>query len=420
MGRLRRPSWKPVGAVAVDWRLLADAPDFRRLWSGLALSILGRQFTLVAVSLQVFTVTHSSLAVGLVGLVQIGPLVVVGLWGGTLADTHDRRSLIMISQLLMALTSAALAVGAIGLQAPLWLIYLLTACTAGLLGIELPARQAVIPRLVPRQRLASGISLYQVVSQFAMVAGLAAAGLVIATLGLPAAYAIDALAFCGGVALVSRMRRLPPEPNDGRGGWQASLDGIRYALHRPVVMALMVADLDAMVFGLPRAVFPVLAVTVFRVGPSGLGLLYAAPAAGALLGSLFTGWVLLITRPGRVVIWSVGAWGAAIIVFGLMHSFAWALLFLAIGGTADMISAVFRHTVLQLSVTDAWRGRVSSLNAIPINVGPRLGDVEAGAVAAITSPQIAVLTGGAACIIGIAVLAFLVPSLRRYHLEQEP
>src|ERR1035437_5290724 len=267
VGRLRRPSWKPVGAVAVDWRMLADAPDFRRLWSGLALSILGRQFTLVAVSLQVFTVTHSSLAVGLVGLVQIGPVVVVGLWGGTPADTHDRRRLIMISQLLMALTSAALAVGAIGLQAPLWLIYLLTACTAGLLGIELPARQAVIPRLVPRQRLASGISLYQVVSQFAMVAGLAAAGLVIATLGLPAAYAIDALAFCGGVALVSRMRRLPPEPNDGRGGWQASLDGIRYALHRPVVMALIVADLDAMVFGLPRAVFPVLAVTVFRVGP---------------------------------------------------------------------------------------------------------------------------------------------------------
>ena len=383
----------------------------------MAISVIGRQFTMVAVPYQVFTITHSVLAVGMLGLVQFGPLLIASLYGGVLADTRDRRTLIMLSQFLMALTSVVLALGAIGLAAPLWLIYVVSACAALLTGIELPARLASVPRLVSRRDIPAAISLYQVVAQFSLVAGPAAAGFVIARSGLVAAYSVDAIGFFAGALLIARVRRMPPEEEVSPGRLRAPLEALAFVMRRPVVVSLMIADLDAMIFGLPRALFPVLAATTFHTGPSGLGLLYAAPAAGALLGSLFTGWIARARRPGLMVTGSVAAWGTLIALFGLVRSLPLALAILAFAGTADMMSSVFRHTILQLAVPDSWRGRVSALNGLTINGGPRLGDAESGAVAAISTPQISVVSGGLACVVGIALLAAFVPALTRYRLD---
>lgn len=403
--------------LAVDVSMLGESRDLRLLFSGLAISVVGRQITLVAVSYQVYIVTHSSLAVGLLGLVQLIPFVLVSLYSGALADTLDRRRLLLVSQALLALTSLGLAFGAVGLRAPIWSIYMVTAFAAAFSAIETPTRQATIARLVSRPKLAATMSLTQVIWQFGQVAGPAAAGLVIARLGLVFAYSIDVATYAACLLAVAAMS---PQRSGGRVqriGWRAPLSGLAYVGRRPLLLSILAADLDAMVFGLPRAVFPALAATTFAVGPTGLGLLYASPAAGALAGSLLTGWVTRIRRQGRLVVWAIIVWGAAITAFGLGPPFAIALLFLAVAGAADMLSAVFRNSILQLTTEEAFRGRVTSLYVMVTNGGPRLGDLETGLVASWVTPQFAVVSGGLACLVGIGVLVALVPVLRNYRYD---
>src|SRR3989441_8365414 len=417
---------------------LRDSPDFRRLYVGQLVSFLGSQLAIVAVPYQVFRLTRSSFQVGLVSLAQLGPLLVGSLVGGAVADRMDRRRLIMAMQVAQAATSAGLALNALHGLGSLWPIYVATAAAAALSGIDRPARSASVPNVVDRSQLAAAYALWQVLLRVGAVAGPALAGVLLARFGLAPLYWLDALSFGAAFVAVGRVGPLRPGGPEavGAGGppllegspgpeapgpLRASLfEGVRYAWRRQELVGVFVINLDAMIFGLPRAVFPALAETVFRGGPTTYGLLSAAPGAGALLGALTTGWVASVRRQGMAVIVAVAAWGVAMTGFGLVRSLWLALLLLAVGGAADVISAVFRNTILQTIVPDRLRGRLSALQIAVVTGGPRLGDAEAGAAAAIGGARFAVVSGGLACLAGVAAVAAWLPRFRCFDAGQEP
>jgi hypothetical protein len=269
---------------------------------------------------------------------------------------------------------------------------------------------------VSRQLLPSALSLVQMQNQAGAIAGPAIGGLLIATFGLPAAYGFDVLGFLPAAYLVATLRPQAPTGEPVSIGWRAPLEALRYVRGSKILLSIFAADLNATIFGMPTAVFPAMALSVLRIGPSGLGLLYSAPAAGALMASLASGWVRRVKRQGAVIIGSIAVWGLAITGFGLSGRFLWlGLAFLAIAGAGDMVSATFRSTILQLSVPDSLRGRISAFNTMVTSTGPRLGDLEAGTVAALISPIFSVVSGGLLSVAGILVVAALSPTLRGYR-----
>ncbi|HUQ64226.1 MAG TPA: MFS transporter [Acidimicrobiales bacterium] len=419
-----------------DLTPLRESRDYRLLFAGQAVSNIGRQVTVVAVPFQVFELTHSSLAVGMVGLASLGPILVLSLVGGAIADAVDRRKLLLVIQVLMGLTSAVLALNAIQDAPALWPLYILGPLAAGLAGIDLPTRNAMVPTLVSREKYPAAAALNQIIWQLGLVAGPALAGVVIGQVSLATAYWIDVATFGVAILTVAGMRPHPPMEEDPEvaalrtpGGWGRSspralatsiADGLRYLRGRRLLVSTFVIDIIAMVFGMPRALFPALGTEVFGGGAATVGLLYAAPGAGALIGAIFTGWVGTVRRQGLAVIVSVLGWGAAIAAFGLVVWLPGALVLLAIAGAADVISAVFRNTILQLSLPDNLRGRLSAVHIAVVSGGPYLGDAEAGAVAALASAQFSVVSGGVACIIGVLILAKIVPELAAYDAKATP
>jgi MFS family permease len=401
---------------------LRESPDFRRLYAGQLVSFLGSQLAMVAVPYQVYRLTHSSLQVGLVSLVQLGPLLVGSLVGGAVADTVDRRRLLMTMQVAQAVTSAGLALNAATAGA-LWPIYGLTAAAAGLSGIDRPARSAAIPSVVSRRSLPAAYALWQVLLQVGAVAGPAAAGVLLSRVGVAALYWLDAVSFGAALVAVGRMAPLPPHRAAADPGGRASVsslfEGVRFARRRPELVGVFVIDLAAMVFGLPRAVFPALADNVFGGGATTYGLLSAAPGAGALVGALTTGWVTSVRCQGRAVLAAVAVWGLAVTAFGVVPWLWPALVLLGVAGAADVISAVFRNTILQTGVPDHLRGRISALQIAVVTGGPRLGDAEAGVVAAVGGPRFSVVSGGVACLLGVAAVAWWLPGFRTYRALEE-
>ncbi|MEY2434861.1 MAG: hypothetical protein QOC92_4586 [Acidimicrobiaceae bacterium] len=379
------------------------------------MSFFGRQLTIVASSFQIFLLTHSSLQVGLLSLAQLGPLIACSFVGGTLADAIDRRKVLVVSNVLMAATSAGLAVNANMSRPLVWPIYLFTAMSAGLSAIDSPTRSAVVPSLVRRDQIPAAAALNQTGYQFGQVGGPALAGVIIASVSLSAAYWVDVITF--GVALIT-LALLPPLLPQG-GGTKAGIgsikEGLRYVRGERAIQGVFLIDINAMVFGMPRALFPQLGTELYHGGAGTVGLLYAAPAAGAFIGAVTTGWVGHVRRQGAAVLWAVLVWGLAIAAFGAANWLPLGLLLLAIAGAADVISAVFRGTILQLHVPDRLRGRLQALNIAVVTGGPRVGDLEAGVVATATSPQISVVSGGLACVAGVALFAKLIPELAAWQ-----
>ena len=409
----------PRRRLFVDLTPLRVSRDYRLLFAGSGVSYLGRQLTVVAIPFQVFTMTGSSLAVGMVGLVTVVPLVALSLAGGAIADAVDRRKLLLVTQVLSAATSAGLAVNASSSSPRLWPVYVLAALSAGLAGVDLPARTATIPRLVGRELYPSAAALGQIQFQIGQVAGPALAGVVISQISLAAAYWVDVVSFAAAVAALVFISPQPPDEGGTRASLASIAEGLRYVKGRRLLVGTFLIDINAMVFGMPRALFPALGTGFFGGGALAVGLLYAAPGAGALIGALFTGWVGRVRRQGRAVIVAVMVWGGAIAAFGLVPWLPLALVLLALAGAADVVSAVFRNTILQLSVPDGLRGRLSSVHIAVVTGGPQLGDAEAGAVAALTSARFSVVSGGVACILGALALVRLVPELARYDAEAE-
>ena len=391
---------------------------FRQLYLGTLASFVGRQITVVAVPFQVFLLTGSSLAVGLLGLAQLIPLLLGALAAGAVVDAIDRRKVLIATQILLALTALGLAYNS-AMSAPLvWPLYVLTAINAGLSSLDQPARMAMIPSLVRKEVFPAAMALQQTMMNAGHAVVPAVAGFLLARFSITAAFVAEAVLFLVAALLV---RRLPPMQPEGGGrapGLASIVEGLSYLRGNRLIRANFLIDINAMVFGMPRALFPAIGTVFFGGDASTVGLLYAAPGAGAFLAAATSGWVGSIRRKGRAVVYAVIVWGVAIAVFGLVRSLPVALVALAVAGGADVVSAVFRGTILQLTVPDALRGRLSALHTAVVTGGPRLGDAEAGAVAALTSLEFSVVSGGLACVLGALVIAKAMPELWR-HGEPE-
>lgn len=402
--------------IAIDVAPFRVSRPFRRLWIGLAVSEFGYQFTIVATFVQVNALTGSPAAVGLIGLVGLVGLVAGTLLGSAFLDHHDRRAILLVAQVGFMVGAAVLLAGALLGDPPLVLIYGAVALIAFVSAVDSPTRSAMTPRLVGHDLLPAAITLNQVVWNGTALLGPAVAGVVIARFDVAAAYAIDLVTYVAMLWAAFLLPKMEPERReDARRGWAAVTEGFRFLRGRPVIQSTFTVDLIAMVFGMPRALFPILAATQFDRGAEVVGLLFAAPAIGALAGALTAGWVGGVRRQGAAVLWAVVLWGAGIAAFGLVgDNLPLALLLLAFAGAADVVSAVFRGTILQVSVPDELRGRMGAIHTLVVTGGPRLGDLEAGLVAQAFSPAVSVVSGGVLCVLGTAALAVLVPAFRRY------
>jgi MFS family permease len=414
-----------VRRFAIDVEPLRVSRDFRLLWAGLLISEFGYQFSLVAIFVQVYRLTGSAAAVGLTGLFSFLALVLGAVISGAVLDAYDRRKLLLWAQVGFAVASTILLVGAINGHPPVWLIYLAAAIFAAFSTIDGPTRSAMTPRLVGRDLVPSALALNQVVWNMVGLLGPAAAGFLIARHGFSLAYGIDLVTYGAMFVAAFLIKPMPPGRSEGEPaavGWAAIKEGFAFVRGSRVLQSTFAIDLIAMIFGLPRALFTILVVTQFHRGPAVVGLLFSAPAAGALLGALTGGWVRHVHRQGLAVIWAVIGWGVAIVAFGLVGDhLLWAMFFLAVAGASDVISAIFRSTILQLAAPEELRGRLSGIHILVVTGGPRLGDAEAGFVAqAFHSATTSVVSGGVICIAGAGLVAAAYPALRRYRQEPDP
>jgi len=406
-GRVRR--------LFLDTTPLRLDRDYRWLWSGQVVNGIGNQITRIALPYQVYVLTGSTLAIAALTLFQLIPILLFALGGGSLADVLDRRRLLMATQAGMAACSLALVLLALNGDAPILALFAVAFFAAGLSAVDQPARSSAIPRLVPSERLSSAIALNQLNFQMASIVGPALGGILIATVGLAGAYAVDLVSFVASFVALLAIRPLPPLGAVTRPGLAAIRAGLAFTRRRRAILGSFVIDLNAMIFGMPTSLFPVLALDVFETGPAGFGVMAAAPAAGAFVGALLSGWVKVVRRIGRAILLAVAVWGLTITAFGLVTvSFPLALLCLAVAGAADMFSAVFRATLVQLETPDELRGRVMSIHILVVTSGPRLGDIEAAVVASLTTPQFAVVSGGILCVLGVGVVARRFPELARH------
>ncbi len=342
-------------------------------------------------------------------------MLVCSLIGGAVADAFDRRRTLVVTQVALAATSAGLALNALLDSPALWPVYVFTAAQAGLSGFDGPTRAAAIPSLLRRDQVPAAAALNQTQIQVAQVLGPSLAGVVIGGLSLATAYWLDVGTFVVATLALVAMAPMVPEGGGTRPGVASIREGLRELRGQRAVQGTFLIDVNAMVFGMPRALFPQLGTELYGGGAGTVGLLYAAPGAGALIGALTTGWVGTAHRPGRAVLAAVTVWGLAIAAFGVVDWLPLGLVMLAVAGWADVISAVFRNTILQLQVPDRLRGRLTAIHIAVVTGGPRLGDAEAGAVAALTSARFSVLSGGLACVAGVAVVARLIPELAAWR-----
>ena len=420
--RWRKPLSKLRG-MTFDATPLRESRDLRLLFAGQAINIVGSQVRMVTIAYLVYVISHSNLLVGLISLAQFVPAMVFSLVGGALADVVDRRRLLIITQVLLATASGMLTLAAFVGTPQLWYIFVIVSAAAGVGAFDQPTRRAVVPRLASREQLANAQAINSIILQLGFVLGPAIAGAALAAFGTGPTLLIDTTTF--GASLLSLlfmapMPRLPSEVAAKR-GLAAIIEGLAFLKDRQVLLSTFLIDVNAMFFGGPKALFPALALTVFKVGPRGLGLLYAAPGAGAFAAACMSGWVGRVRYQGRAVVIAVCVWGTAIAAFGLLTRAFWlALLMLAIAFAADEYSAIFRATILQLAVPDRLRGRLSSVHFMVVMGGPQLGNFEAGAVAALTSVEFSVVSGGLAALAGAVLVGLAIPVFMRYDATTTP
>lgn len=415
-----------AGADRTGWRRWAmdtrplRIPAYRRLWSSTVVTAVGSQLTAVAVPKQIYDITHSSAWVGYAGLAGLVPMVVFALWGGAVADTVDRRKLLLVTNSGIAVTSLLFWAQAVAGLGSVAVLMVLLALQQAFFGLNSPARNASIARLVPAEELPAANALGSTVMQTGLVAGPLLAGVLIPVIGLPELYLIDALALCVTVWAVYRLPALPPlgEGPARRAGLREIADGFRYISGHKVLLLSFLADIVAMVLGMPRALFPQLAAQTYAPYGEGLalGVLFAGIPVGAVLGGLFSGVFSRARRHGWMVIGAVVGWGVAVAGFGLTGNLWLALAFLAAAGLADMISMVFRGAILLSAATDEMRGRMQGVFTVVVVGGPRLADVLHGTAGSVFGPRAAVAGGGALVVVVMLVLAATVPALRRYRI----
>ena len=413
--------------LLADLTPLRESRDFRRLWTGTALSAVGTQLTLVAVSLEVYELTQSSLYVGMLGVVGLVPLVLAGLYGGSVVDAYDRRKVALFSAAILWLTTIGIAVQAwLGLES-VWLLFALVAVNAGAGGLNHPARSAIIPRLVRPELLPAANALSMITFGIAMAAGPLLAGVLVGQVGYGWTYTIDVVTFTAAMWALYRLDPMPPIGEVQKAGLKSVLQGFTFLGTRPNIRMTFIVDLAAMVLAQPRALLPAVGALMLGGGAETVGILLAATAAGSFLAGLFSGPLGLVRRQGLAVMWSVVAWGLSVSAFGVVVVLAgeydgggvspWLLpaaLAMGAAGIADSISGVFRSTILQAATPDAMRGRLQGVFVVVVAGGPRLGDLVAGVDASFLGEGWAAVAGGLACAAAVLVLSRLQPGFARY------
>jgi MFS family permease len=397
-------------------------PAYRALFWGIAATMFGQQMTLVAVPYQVYSMTGSSLLVGVTSLVGLVPLIIFGLLGGAIADVMDRRKLLLITSVGATLTAVGLALQALlpggGNLALLWI---LTAALSAFAAVNQPTRSAVIPTIVGLEQVPAANALSMTVRQIGTIAGPLLAGLLIALGGLPVAYTVDAAGFVLAAVLIRKLPPLPPVSVQRvrlGAAVRGVAEGFAFLRTQPVLLMTFVVDIIAMLFAWPAAVFPELSETRFADSPNSLGWLFAGISIGALAAGLTSGWIGRVDRQGAVVLVAIGVWGVAIIGFGLAPSLWLAVFCLAVAGAGDMVSAVLRTSMLQTAAPDDMRGRMQGVFVVVVAGGPRLGDLRAGAVASAAGVSVAMVSGGIVILVAMVLVALAVPSFHRFRASQ--
>ncbi len=380
---------------------------------------MGTQATMVALPYQIYVQTHSALLVGMLGAVELGPIIIASLLAGAIADRMDRRTLLLLDQVGLVAGAGGLALVAFLGSSPIVVLYLLAALLAAFSALQNVAESAIVPNLVPAEELRSALALNYGLYTLTMVLGPGLGGLLIGALGVKAAYAVDAVSCAAMVIAVLAIAPQPPHAAEHHDSIVGSITrGLRYVKGSNALMGSFAIDLVAMTFGMPRALFAALSVSVYHAGAAGTGVLYSAVSAGATVAALTTGWLRHVRRLGLVVIWAVVAWGAAIAAAGVVGSLIPAVCLFALAGAADSISAVCRTTINQSITPDYLRGRMSAVYSLVVTSGPRLGDIESGAVAGAAGILTSVISGGLLCIVGVGAVIAAFPALVSYDSEQ--
>jgi MFS family permease len=396
---------------ALDLAPLKISRDFRLLFISQTVSFFGSMMSFVALPVQMYQLTHSSLAVGMLGVAEFVPLIIMGLVGGALADYFDRRRMVQLSELFLALCSGVLVLNALLPRPHVWVLYACATAVAAFGGLKRPSLQAMYPRLVSPDLIPAVSALHSLGGTLGNILGPIAGGFVASSVGPRWAYGANLATFLLSLVALMMMRASPPPPDADRPGLESIIEGLRYARSRPELMGTYLVDMNAMFFGMPMALFPAIA-TGF--GNSSVGLLYAAPAAGALLATLTSGWMPRVQRHGLAVTLAAALWGVAIIGLGFSHHLWLALLCLLLAGGFDGVSALFRMTIWNQTIPDHLRGRLAGIEMISYLTGPLLGNAESGIVAALFGIRASVVSGGVLCVVGTGLLAIALPAFLTY------
>ncbi len=421
-------------ALLLDPTPLRVSPAYRRLLIGLGVSTIGTQLTVVAVGLQVYDITRSTLAVGVLGLCALVPLVVLGLYGGALVDVYDRRRVALITSFgLLAVTIALAVQGWLHVDS-VALLYGLVAVQSAGFAINNPARTAIIPRLIEPELLPAANVLQTIAFNIALTTGPLAGAALVAAFGFQAAYTVDAVLFVTALWALWRLPSMPPELGDGpapKRGLASVAEGLRYLATRSNVLMTFVVDLIAMILAMPRVLFPAVGVLLLGGGATTTGLLTAAYAAGAVLSGVFSGGLVRIRHQGRVIVASIVVFGLSVAAFGgvllwaggtapvrvVVPALVIAMVFLAVAGGADAVSAVFRQTILQSATPDQMRGRLQGVFIVVVAGGPRLGDLVLGVESSWFGEGWAAVVGGLGCVVAVLAVAVVQRRFLRYDAQ---
>ncbi len=398
--------------IAIDFTPLKKYPDFRLLWGSGLISYFGSMITYVSMPFQIKQLTDSYLAVGLMGLVEIVPLILFGLYGGVLADHVDRKKMIWATEFAALALTSILLINSLIPNPKLWVLYLVGGLFAAVDGLQRPSADAILPRLVSHDDLPSASALMSLRWQFGVITGPALAGVLIATAGVKAGFTVDVITYVLSLILLARVGSVKPNKQSEKPTISSVVDGLKYATSRKDLMGTYLVDLAAMFFAMPNALFPFWAERLNATWA--LGLFYAAGTVGAFTITFTSGWIRNYTRHGYAVMMAALGWGIAITLAGVVNSLWLVLLFLALAGASDQISALFRSAIWNQSIADDYRGRLASIELLSYSVGPLGGQTRAGLVAERTSLRTSVISGGLLCIGFVTIFSAMLPEFRKY------
>lgn len=401
-----------LSKFTVDITPLRISRDYRLLFFGQLISFFGTMMTFIVVPVQMYKLTESNLYVGLLGVAEFVPMFFLAFIGGALADSVDRRKMLRLTEIGQTATVAILLINAVLPNPQIWILFLAVALHAGFAGLQRPSFEALMPKIVPLEYMPAVASLNALRFEFGFILAPILGGVIIAKYGAFLAYLIDLLTFAASLTAVWMIRAVPPPPDADRPNLESIKKGFRYAMSRQELLGTYLMDINAMFFGMPKALFPALAVAFGAA--SSVGLFYSAIAVGALIATFTSRWAQWVNRHGLMVTFAAGGWGLAITFFGFANSLYLALFFLVVAGYFDMISGIFRQTIWNQTVPDHFRGRLAGIEMISFLTGPMLGDAESGVVAYFTDVKTSIISGGILTVVGTIVLAVLLPKFISY------